>query len=213
MLLSTVSADGEENYPSNLEFTVKYTVIGTSLVIEYFAKSDGDTVFNPTNHTYFNLDGEGSGSVLDTVVQINAETYLPVDNNLIPIGEEQSVFGTPFDFTAPKAIGRDITASCSQLKIAGGYDHNFCLKGEHAVRAYSQKSGITLDCFTDMPGVQFYTGNFLQEKGKSNYQPRDGFCLETQFFPNAINNPQWKQPILKNGEQFYSKTRYVFGVM
>lgn len=213
LYLSAESCDGEENYPANLRFTVKYTVEGSALSIEYFAESDGTTIFNPTNHAYFNLDGQDSGDNSENVLQIFADKFLPIDSDLVPTGEERDVKGTPFDFTSPKPIGRDISADDEQLKVAGGFDHNFCLRNEHAARAYSDKTGIVLDCYTDRPGVQFYAGNFLAgEHGKAVYPKRSGFCLETQFYPNAINMPQWKSPIMRKGEKFYSKTQYAFSV-
>lgn len=213
LLLSSFSPDMEENYPGNLSFTVKYTVSGSTLDIEYFAECDATTVLNPTNHAYFNLDGHSSGSILNNIIQIFSEKYLPINADLVPTGEERLVDNTVFDFRVPKAIGRDIEEDDEQLKIAGGYDHNFCLSSSHAARSYSNITGITLDCYTDMPGVQFYVGNFLDgEVGKSVYKKRSGFCLETQFYPNSINIPRWKQPLIKKGEKFYSKTSYVFGI-
>ena len=210
-LHSTV-IDGEDGYPANMRLWVKYTVSGSSLVIDYFAESDGDTLCNPTNHTYFNLNGESDGSVLDNVLFVNADSFLQVGQDLIP-AERTSVKGTPFDFCAPKPIGKDIAASDTQLKIAGGYDHCFCLNGEHAATAYSKKSGVKMDVFTDMPGMQLYTGNFLDNvKGKSVYGHNSGFCLETQFYPNAVNRDDCVKPILKQGRGFHSQTRYVFSV-
>lgn len=206
------SPDGEENYPSALDLTVKYTVSGFGLTIEYFAQSDGTTLCNPTNHAYFNLNGESDGSILDNVVTLNADSFLAVDKCLIPT-EEKSVKGTPFDFTQPKPIGKDINCDDAQLKTAGGYDHNFCLKGSHAATVYSPKTGIVMDCYTDRPGIQFYSGNFLNgEQGKSLYAKRSGFCLETQLYPDAVNHPKWQSPILKKGENFYTKTQYLFSV-
>lgn len=213
LYLSVVSPDGDENYPAELHFTVKYTVQGSALTIEYFAESDADTIFNPTNHAYFNLDGEGSGSALGNVLQLAAAKFLPMNGGFIPTGEERQVSGTPFDFMKPKPIGRDIGAPNEQLLLAGGYDHNFCLDDAHFARVYSEKSGIVMDCYTDMSGVQLYTGNFLDEHGKSVYGKHDGFCLETQFFPNAVNVDKWKSPLLKAGQKFYSKTQYIFSVV
>lgn len=210
LILSLFSPDGEENYPANLNFSVKYTVQGTSLNVQYCAESDGDTLFNPTNHAYFDLSG--CGCAMDTVLQIFADNYLPINSKLIPTGELQSVKGTPFDFTVPKPVSRDMSANCLQLDYAGGYDHNFCLNGHHAARAYSPQSGIAMDCYTDMCGLQFYSGNFLCETGKRAYNKRDAFCLETQYYPDAIHNPTWKQPILKKGQKFHSETSYVFSV-
>lgn len=210
LVLSCESPDGEENYPSNLNFTVQYTVKGSTLIIDYFAETDGKTLFNPTNHAYFNLDG--GADIYGNVLQIFADAYLPIDGNLIPTGEIRPVLGTAFDFSEPKEIGKDIGAADEQLLTAGGYDHNFCLSGEHAARAYSPKTGIVMDCFTDRPGVQFYTGNFLNERGKATYNRRAGFCLETQCYPDAINHPDWLQPIVEKGKKFHSQTRYEFSV-
>lgn len=211
LLLTCTSADGDEGYPAKLTLTVKYTVEGSRLTVEYFAESDGTTILNPTNHAYFNLNGENDGSILDNVLQINADRYLPTDAKLIPTGEEKSVEGTPFDFRTAKPIGRDIDEKDEDLQTAGGYDHNFCLKSSHFATAYSPKTGIRMDCYTDRPGVQFYAGNFLTGKvGKSRYPRRSGFCLETQLYPDAINKPQWQSPVLHKGERFYSKTEYCF---
>ncbi len=210
LLLSYTSPNGEEGYPGKLNFCVKYTVMDKSLVIEYFAHCDQDTVFNPTNHLYFNLNGERDGSILDNQLTIYAKEYLAVNANLIPI-ETKSVANSPFDFRTAKAIGRDIASNNLQLATAGGYDHNFCLLGSHVATAFSTKTGIVMDVFSDMPGVQFYSGNFLTgEKGKSVYNKHSGFCLETQFFPDAINHPDFISPILPKDEQFYSKTVYQF---
>lgn len=211
LVLSLFSPNGEENYPANLNFSVKFTVRGARLDIEYFATADDDTLFNPTNHAYFDLSG--CGKATDTVLQIFASCYLPIGANLIPTGEVQSVCGTPFDFTTPKQISQDISADCQQLVFAGGYDHNFCLDGAHAAHAYSAHSGIAMDCYTDRCGVQFYSGNFLDgEEGKRVYNKREAFCLETQCYPDAINHKNWVQPILKKDEKFYSKTSYEFSV-
>lgn len=210
LVLSLFSPDMQEGYPGNLQFSVKYTIVGKSLCLEYFGSCDKDTLFNPTNHMYFNLNGESDGSILDNQVAIYAAYYLPTNSHLIPIGQE-SVANTPFDFRKGKAIGRDIALDHPQLVTAGGFDHNFCLMGSHAATAYSPKTGIVMEVYTDMPGVQFYSGNFLKgEKGKSVYHKNSGFCLETQFFPNAINNPDFSAPILRAGQQFYSKTVYQF---
>ena len=213
LLMTCFSPDGEEGYPANLMFTVKYAVTGTTLVIEYFAQSDGTTIINPTNHAYFNLSGEKDGSILDNILQINADRYLPTDKQLIPTGEEICVEGTPFDFRQPKPIGKDIGCADMQLATAGGYDHNFCLTDTHFAVAYSEKTGIQMDCYTDRPGVQFYSGNFLNGSvGKSPYPKNAGFCLETQLWPDCINKPQWQSPVLRKDEKFYSKTEYCFSV-
>lgn len=210
LTLTTTSPDGEENYPGNLTMTVKYTVNEGTLKIEYFAQSDTDTLFNPTNHAYFNLNGESDGSIEDNYLQINASHYMQIDSDLIPT-TRCPVEGTPFDFRKLKPIGKDINSDDLQLQIAGGYDHNFCLTAHYAACAYSPKTDIVMNVFTDMPGVQFYTGNFLKgEVAKSVYNKRAGFCLETQFFPDAINRDDCEKPILKAGEKFYSQTLYSF---
>lgn len=215
LLLEYTSPDGEEGYPGNLKMAVRYTVKGSSLAIEYYGETDKDTLFNPTSHTYFNLNGESNGSILDNVLQIRAESFLEINGNLIPV-KISSVKGTPFDFTEPKPIGRDIDSDNEQLCIAGGYDHNYCLCDYNAATVYSVKTGICMDVFTDCCGMQLYTGNFLKgQEGKSVYNKRAGFCLETQFYPNAINmaNDDIEKPILRKGDKFHSRTEYVFSVL
>lgn len=206
------SVDGEEGYPGNLTLTVKYTVVGARLAIEYSAVCDQDTIFSPTNHAYFNLNGEGNGTVLNHEMQIFADNFVAVKQNLIPTGVV-SVDGTPFDFRKAKTIGRDIDADDEQLAVAGGYDHNYCLNGTHAACVYSSVTGIQMDVYSDRPGVQFYSGNFMcNMPGNHVYNKRDGFCLETQGYPDAINNPTFPSAVLKKDEKFYSKTEYVFSV-
>ena len=200
---------GCDGYPAKLELFVKYTV-SNALTIDYYGKSDGDTLCNPTNHAYFNLNGEGDGSILDNILHVNADSYLQIYQSLIPT-KRASVDGTPFDFRKAKPIGNDICVNDEQLTVANGYDHCFCLNSEHAATAYSLKTGVQMDVFTDMPGMQLYTANFLSnEVGKSVYNKRSGFCLETQFYPNAINRDDCAQPILKKGDEFHSQTKYVF---
>ncbi len=212
LLLTMTSPDGDQGYGGEVTLTVKYTVEGATLNIEYFATTDSATVINPTNHVYFNLNGESDGSILDNVLQLNADCYLAVNSCLIPT-HKVAVAGTPFDFTSPKAIGQDIAKEDEQLKTGGGYDHNFCLTDSHFATAYSPKTGIVMDCYTDLCGVQFYSGNFLVGNvGKSAYPYRSGFCLETQLWPDAINHPDYEQPVLRKGEQLYTKTQYVFSV-
>lgn len=215
VLLEYVSPDGEEGYPGTLKFAVRYTVKGSSLAIDYYGECDKDTVFNPTNHTYFNLNGEDDGSILDNVMQIRADSYLEVNKYLIPY-KKSPVKGTPFDFNEPKPIGEDIEEDFEQLLIAGGYDHNYCLSDYNAATVYSPTTGICMDVFTDCCGMQFYTGNFLEgQNGKSTYEHNSGFCLETQYYPNAINSndESVEKPILKKGEKFHSRTEYVFSVL
>lgn len=215
LLLQYTSPNGEEGYPANLKMSVRYTVKGSALAIEYCAEADGDTLFNPTNHTYFNLNGESDGSIYDNVLQIRADNYLEVDENLIP-AKIASVKGTPFDFNSAKPIGQDINADNPQLQLCKGYDHNYCLSDYNAATVYSTKTGICMDVFTDCCGMQFYSGNFLVgQEGKSTYNKHSGFCLETQYYPNAINisNEDVEKPILKKGDKFRSRTEYVFSLM
>ena len=208
------SPDKEEGYPGDALISVRFTVEGAKLIIEYFAESSADTLMSLTNHTYFNLNGECDGNILDNVLKINANAYLPTDKLWVPTGEIKSVENTPFDFRKAKPIGQDIGDENDDLKnAAGGYDHCFCLTDKHFATVYSEKTGIKMDCYTDLPGVQFYSGNFLTgEKGKSVYNKYAGFCLETQFYPDAIHNPAWKQPVLRKHDKYYSKTAYEFSI-
>lgn len=212
LLLLLESFDGDESYPANLYFGVRYTVRGKTLTIDYLGTADGDTVFNPTNHTYFNLNGENDGSISDNVLQIDADEYLQIDETLIPT-VKASVANTPFDFRIPKPIGRDIGANDEQLRLAGGYDHNYCVNGGRIATAYSVKTGICMDVYTDMPGCQFYSGNFLVgQQGKSVYNARSGFCLETQFYPNAVNRDDFDSPIIRKWERAHYQTSYSFSL-
>lgn len=211
------SPDGEMGYPAALDTYVTFFVTDdNALEIKYKATSDADTVLNLTNHTFFNLDGYDGEDVLDTELYINSDSILPVDEMLIPTGEELDITGTPFDFRTPKTIRQDIGKEHEQLKVCGGYDHNYCLSksGEvrHAITAYCKSSGITMDCYTDRPGVQLYTGNFLEsKKGKGGAMRKyQGFCLETQTYPNSPNEPLFPTPVLKRGETFQSTTIYKF---
>lgn len=213
LILSYFSPDGQGGYPGNLSFSVVYSVDGCDFNVDYFAECDQDTVFSPTNHMYFNLNGQSDGSIADNVLQIFADEYCAVDGRLIPTVVEK-VQGTPFDFRTEKTIGRDLSAENEQLTLAGGYDHNFCLSGSvAAANVRSPKTGITMQVITDRPGIQFYGGNFLQgQVGKATYNRRSGFCLETQTYPNAINRADFASPVLKKGQKFHSRTTYRFGV-
>ena len=218
-----VSPDGEEGYPGTLTMSVTYSWSeDNELSISYEASSDQDTVFNTTNHSYFNLKGEGSGDVLDQEVCIHAKYFTPVkDSQSIPTGEYAPVAGTPMDFNVAKPIGRDIEADFEQLKFTGGYDHNYVTdnyaKGNvrSIASAYCKESGIGMEVSSDCPCVQFYAGNFVKdEKGKNDhvYHERYGFCLETQVEPNAVNVDDFHSPILRPGEEYSSETVYRFWV-
>ena len=212
-----VAADGEMGYPGELTADVTFTLEDNdALAIVYRAATTKDTVYNPTQHAYFNLNGFDGGDVLDTELQIFADEITPVDTLLIPLPDRMPVEGTPFDFRTPKAIGKEINGDHEQLKIGGGYDHNFCLGDDCtyrlAVSAYSPRSGIRMDCYTDQPGVQLYTANFLNNafgKGGAMFK-HQGFCLETQHFPNSPNRPDFPSTTLKAGDVFQSITRYTF---
>ena len=220
--LSLADPDGTENYPGTIKVQATYTLTNdNAFTIEYHAVSDKDTYFNPTNHSYFNLSGYNGGTITDHLVKIDADFYTPTDTDLIPTGEIRSVFKTPFDFKTPKTIGQDINADDPDLKSGRGYDHNFIL-GEPKVykenfcEVYDKKSGIVMKVSTDMPAVQFYVGNFLDGSfdGKDGkpIAHRTGFCLETQFFPDTPNKPQFPTCLMKAGEQFHSVTKYQFDI-
>lgn len=207
---SRLSADGEEGYPGNLQVSVAYALTeDDELHITYEALSDADTLVSLTNHSYFNLNG--GGSVLDQRLMVNAQNYLELGPGLIPTGRALPVSGTPFDFRTMKPIGRDIEADDPQLRLGGGYDHNFVLSGPLAAQAYSEVTGILLQCFTDLPGMQLYTANFLGEfsgKGGVKMGPRQAFCLETQLFPDAIHHYGFPSPLLHAGEKLCHHTIY-----
>lgn len=216
------SVDGEDGYPGNLDVRVVYRLTdGNELRIEYFATTDRKTVLNLTNHSYFDLSGQGKGNVLDHVVTIHADRFTPVDHNLIPTGELKSVEGTPFDFRRPVRVGEHIDEKEEQLKLGIGYDHNFVLNSGGsgltlAARATEPKSGRVLEVLTTQPGIQFYTGNHLdgsvRGKGGVIYGFRSGFCLETQHFPDTPNQPNFPSTELAPGEEFRASTVFRFAI-
>jgi aldose 1-epimerase len=219
--MSLVSKDGDMGFPGTLNLHVRYTLVGSAIHINYSATTDKPTVTNITNHSYFNLSGEGSGTILGEVLQINADGYTPVDAGLIPVGGVKPVAGTPFDFRKPTEIGARINTPNEQLKIAGGYDHNWVLNGANGVmklaaRLYDPKSGRVLTVSTTQPGVQFYSGNFLDGSYKGNagvaYAKNTGLCLETQHFPDSPNQPAFPSTLLKPGETMHSETIFAFSV-
>lgn len=218
--LHYLSPDGEEGFPGNLDSTVRYSLNkDNSLRIEYYATTDKPTVLNLTNHTYFNLSGPGH-SVLDHNITIDASRYTPVNANLIPTGELAPVAGTPFDFSKLTQIGKHVDDDNEQIKYGGGYDHNFVLNTrgnlkKAAVRVEEPTSGRVMEVFTDQPGVQFYTGNFLDGSVSGfggAYEKRSALCLETQHFPDSPNQPKFPTTLLRPGQKFRSTTVYKFSV-
>ena len=217
--LSIVSPDGEENYPGTLTVRVEYTFRHGTLTIRYRATTSKKTAVNLTNHAYFNLNGEGDGSILDNVLWMDCDEITPTNPTMIPVGGFRKVAGTPFDFNTPKAIGQDIEADDVDLKQGNGYDHCHVLKngcGKYAKYATvtGPKTGITMTCYTDMPAVQFYAGNGLNQEGKTIYYgKRAGFCLETQAIPNNVNVPEYAakgSSILDAGEVYEFTAAYEF---
>jgi aldose 1-epimerase len=217
--LSYLSKDGETGFPGNLSVTVRYTLKGGDLKIEYTATTDKPTVLNLTNHAYFNLSGQSNGTILQNELTLNASRFTPVDSNLIPTGELKSVAGTPFDFLKPHSVGERINADDEQIRLGHGYDHNFVIDGggkelTKAAEVFDPASGRVLDVLTTEPAVQFYTSNFLNGsiKGKHgiSYPKNGALCLETQHFPDSPNHPDFPTTVLRPSGKFHSVTIYRF---
>jgi aldose 1-epimerase len=215
LVFTGFSPDGEEGYPGNLTMTIRYRLgDDDTLRIMYSAVSDKDTLFNPTNHSYFNL--AGSGTVLEHELQVFARQFCVNDNNCLPTGELMNTEGSPFDFNQPKKIGTDITHADAQLRAGSGYDHNFCLSDtsewKKVAKLSCKDTGISMWCSTTLPGVQVYSANHLTERdGKyGKMGRRDAICLETQVWPDAIHHPDFPSPVLKAGEVYLSQTAYHF---
>ncbi|MGM9648404.1 MAG: aldose epimerase family protein [Butyricicoccaceae bacterium] len=218
------SLDGEEGYPGQIELTVTYTLTDENeLILDYQAVSDADTVINLTNHSYFNLDGHNSGSVADHMLSIRASQFTLVQPDAIPTGELRTVEHTPFDFRTAKPIGQDMERDDSQLRLLGGYDHNFVLDSadlsKPAAVAWSSQSGIQMECLTTQPGIQFYHANHLHEdaamdkvKQGAVYKRWGAFCLETQHFPDSPNQSHFPSAILRKGEHWHETTVYRFSI-
>lgn len=217
-VLSLDSPAGEEGYPGRLAVRVSYTLTEDGLEVRYQATADEDTPCNLTNHSYFNLSGQGSGSAMEQCVTLFAQKYVPTDETSIPLGEFAPVEGTPMDFRTATPIGERVEEPFVQLCQAKGYDHSYVIDGapgtlRAAAEAFSVRTGIRMRVETTSPGVQFYSGNYLTErsgKGGARYAARHGFCMETQFFPDSPNQPAFPCAILKAGESFDETTRFLF---
>ena len=208
------SPDGDQGYPGKAQIQVTYSLDANGgLHIEYDAISDKDTVFNLTNHSYFNLAGHEKLNAMDQLLTLTGRYFTPDDEVSIPTGELRPVDGTPMDFRTPKPIGQDINADYDALNLQGGYDHNWEVYSNPCATLKDPVSGRSMSVFTDCPGIQFYAGNYITEqtgKGGVTYCKRSGICLETQFFPDSVNHPEWAPPIVKAGVPFHSETVYWF---
>ena len=222
LVFTYTSPDGEEGFPGNLSVKVTYSVDDNqNFKMDYEATTDQNTPVNLTNHAFFNLNGEGGGTVLNHKVMINADAYTPVDDGLIPLGKQQKVAGTPFDFTSYHTIGERIETNDQQLKNGKGYDHNFALTNatstmHDAATVVGDKTGIVMKVTTQEPGLQFYSGNFMQ--GKNTFKSgakddfRTAFAMETQHFPDAINQPTFASIVLELGKKYHTVSNYQFSV-
>lgn len=217
--LTYLSKDMEEGFPGNLRVKVTYSITDdNSFKCEYEATTDKTTVVNLTNHAYFNLNGEGSGTILNHIVQLSADNYTPVDSTLIPTGKVETVKGTPFDFTKPTAIGARINDANEQLKNGKGYDHNFVLNKHDITQPIAivkgDKTGIVMEIYTEEPALQFYSGNFMQSKNIMKYGEKDdhrtAFAMETQHYPDSPNQPQFPSTVLKPGQTYKTQSIYKF---
>ena len=210
------SPDGDQGFPGNAKLRVTYTLQNDTLTVTYDAICDQDTVFNLTNHSYFNLCGhEKPEKAMDMLLSMSARFFTAADNQSIPTGECRPVDGTPMDFHRAKPIGRDINEEYDALIFQKGYDHNFDAAINPCAILTDPESGRSMTVVTDCPGLQFYSGNFLQgEIGKDgvSYTHRGGIGLETQYFPNSLNQPEWPQPITKAGQPYHSETKFIFTV-
>lgn len=219
LILSLGDTDGSMGFPGNKKIKVIYTITEENEIqLAYEVESDKDTIINMTNHTYFNLAGHNKGQIHDHVLELKASAYTPTLPGSIPTGEIVAVAGTPFDFTQGKRVGEEIGADNEQLKLAGGYDHNWVIDGyDGTLREFAvvtdPASGRCMKAYTDLPGVQFYAGNFITEQtGKENagYGSRSGLCLETQYFPDTANKPEFPPAVFGPDRKYHSKTVYKF---